>query len=202
MKFVPWQSVSGLESPATNLVCLFFLELCFLQCDFTATSSFFNPPFQKAPQRQSSTPGFFFDGGIYVPGLAPDGAVPVSRFFAPLKKTNKLSVPDGTPSVLPSKRRRDSPLSALSGDWDKDLAKRAKTILEHLYEVYKEEFEEDHPEASSSAAPKVHTTSPSKGIFRRAVARAASGSSTVQNELEVYFSGIYPMADDDDDIYG
>ncbi|KAJ6567513.1 hypothetical protein B0H10DRAFT_1965345 [Mycena sp. CBHHK59/15] len=89
-----------------------------------------------------------------------------------------------------------------SGDWDKDLAKRAKTILEHLYEVYKEEFEEDHPEASSSAAPKVHTTSPSKGIFRRAVARAASGGSTVQNELEVYFSGIYPMADDDDDIYG
>lgn len=70
MKFVPWQTLSGLESPATNLVCLFFLQLCFLQRDFTAASSFFvsfivpiESTFPESPPA-SSTPGFFFDGGI------------------------------------------------------------------------------------------------------------------------------------------
>ncbi|KAJ7166159.1 hypothetical protein C8R46DRAFT_997261 [Mycena filopes] len=89
-----------------------------------------------------------------------------------------------------------------SGQWDSGLAIRAKIILEHLYNVYKEEWEEANPSASTSKH-KSSTTSPSKGIFRRALASGVASGSTLrklQNELEVFFSGIYPMADDDDDV--
>ncbi|KAJ7161622.1 hypothetical protein C8R46DRAFT_904718, partial [Mycena filopes] len=89
-----------------------------------------------------------------------------------------------------------------SGQWDAGLATRAKIILEHLYDVYKEEWEEANLPASSSRH-KSSTTSPSKGIFRRALASGIAPGSTlrkIQNELEVFFSGIYPMADDDDDV--
>ncbi|KAJ7741872.1 hypothetical protein B0H16DRAFT_1861665 [Mycena metata] len=88
-----------------------------------------------------------------------------------------------------------------SGQWDDGLADRAKIILEHLYEVYKEDTEDKDPSASNKTA-KPAPKSPSKGIFRRAVAGGISGSTLrkIQNELEVYFSGIHPMADDDDDV--
>ncbi|KAJ6482352.1 hypothetical protein DFH09DRAFT_950161 [Mycena vulgaris] len=88
--------------------------------------------------------------------------------------------------------------------WDLSLAYRAETILEHLYDIYKEGWAENEP-STSTTAPKPPTASPSKGIFRRAVAGGGSASSMrekAQTELQVYFSGIYPMADDDDDILG
>ncbi|KAJ6504065.1 hypothetical protein C8R47DRAFT_1247754, partial [Mycena vitilis] len=88
-----------------------------------------------------------------------------------------------------------------SESWDDKLAHRAKTVLEHLYDVYKEELEEDDAPSPSKPAPAT-STSPSKGIWRRALAGSV-GSSTakrIQTELEVYFSGIYPMADDDDNV--
>ncbi|KAJ7183337.1 hypothetical protein C8R46DRAFT_884226 [Mycena filopes] len=90
-----------------------------------------------------------------------------------------------------------------SGQWDSGLASRARIILEHLYDVYKEEWEESNPPASTSKHKSSTTTSPSKGIFRRALASGVASGSTLrklQNELEVFFSGIYPMADDDDDV--
>jgi hypothetical protein len=81
---------------------------------------------------------------------------------------------------------------------------RAKIVLEYLYEVYKEELDENQPVARKKTASTAQTTSPSKGIWRRALT-GVSGSSMakkIQTELEVYFSGIYPMAEDDDDILG
>ncbi|KAF8172399.1 hypothetical protein K438DRAFT_1611914 [Mycena galopus ATCC 62051] len=90
-----------------------------------------------------------------------------------------------------------------SGEWDIGLAHRAKIVLEHLYNVYKEEVEEEQP-TTSNKTKSAATTSPSKGIWRRALAGASAGSTAkkIQTELEVYFSGIYPMAEDDDDVLG
>jgi hypothetical protein len=87
--------------------------------------------------------------------------------------------------------------------WDEEISDRARIILEHLCEVYKEELDEAQP-APTKIASTAQTTSPSKGIWRPALA-GASGSSTIkkiQTELEVYFSGIYAMAEDDDDVLG
>ncbi|KAJ6595234.1 hypothetical protein DFH09DRAFT_1073050 [Mycena vulgaris] len=66
---------------------------------------------------------------------------------------------------------------------------------EHAFQVSEEEQRKRKPPMAS----------PSKGIFRCAVAGGGSASSmreTAQTELQVYFSGIYPMADDDDGILG
>ncbi|KAJ6528845.1 hypothetical protein B0H19DRAFT_885820, partial [Mycena capillaripes] len=86
--------------------------------------------------------------------------------------------------------------------WDAGLARRAKTILEHLYDVYKEESGDPAPDSSTTTSRTASKASPSKGIFRRAVASTSSRAQSVrtQTELEVFFSGIYPMAEDDDDI--
>ncbi|KAK7014646.1 hypothetical protein R3P38DRAFT_2638211 [Favolaschia claudopus] len=87
-----------------------------------------------------------------------------------------------------------------NSEWSPDIPARAKIVLEHLYEVYKEEFDETPaPKKSASSA---RTASPSKGIWRRAL----GGSTTTQKsqtELEIYFSGIYPMdRDGEDDVLG
>ncbi|KAJ7192115.1 hypothetical protein GGX14DRAFT_380455 [Mycena pura] len=85
---------------------------------------------------------------------------------------------------------------------DEDLASRAETLLEHLYDVYKEELTDSTP-ATPSTKPMASTMSPSKGIFRRAVAGTGLGKllpAKTQTELQVYFSGIFPMAEGDDDI--
>ncbi|KAF7358398.1 hypothetical protein MVEN_00889900 [Mycena venus] len=89
-----------------------------------------------------------------------------------------------------------------SSRWDPDLASRAKTILEHLYEVYKEESADPAPKSSTTALPGAPKASPSKGIFRRAVTSTSSRAQRerTQTELEIFFSGIYPMAEDNDDI--
>ncbi|KAJ6468730.1 hypothetical protein C8R45DRAFT_837649 [Mycena sanguinolenta] len=85
-------------------------------------------------------------------------------------------------------------------NWSKELADCAKIVLEHLYEVYKEELDEETP-----AAPKITTsskpTSPSKGIWCRAIATASiSTVKKSQTELEVYFSGIYPITTEYDEV--
>ncbi|KAJ7916606.1 hypothetical protein B0H13DRAFT_2323213 [Mycena leptocephala] len=89
-----------------------------------------------------------------------------------------------------------------SSRWDPDLASRAKTILEHLYEVYKEESADPAPKSSTTASSGAPKASPSKGIFRRAVTSTSSRAQRerMQTELEIFFSGIYPMAEDNDDI--
>ncbi|KAJ7921045.1 hypothetical protein B0H13DRAFT_1604900, partial [Mycena leptocephala] len=89
-----------------------------------------------------------------------------------------------------------------SDSWDDAIPLRAKIVLEHLYDVYKEELDDKTPTAPQKIATTAKTTLPSKGIWRCAFA-GTSGSSTVkkiQSELEVYFNGIYLMADDDNDI--
>ncbi|KAJ7930296.1 hypothetical protein B0H13DRAFT_1858925 [Mycena leptocephala] len=89
-----------------------------------------------------------------------------------------------------------------SDDWEEEgLASRAKIVLEHLYDVYKEVLDEKEPTAATKTVSTAKTTSPSKGIWRRALATASSSTAKkTQTELEVYFSGIYPMADDEDDV--
>ncbi|KAF7371504.1 HAT family dimerization protein [Mycena venus] len=89
-----------------------------------------------------------------------------------------------------------------SSRWDPDLASRAKTILEHLYEVYKEESADPGPKSSTTPSHSAPKASSSKGIFRRALTSTSSRTQRgrTQTELEVFFSGIYPMAEDDDNI--
>ncbi|KAJ7900808.1 hypothetical protein B0H13DRAFT_2336411 [Mycena leptocephala] len=64
-----------------------------------------------------------------------------------------------------------------SGDWEEEgLASRAKIVLEHLYDVYKEEPDEKEPTAATKTVSTAKTTSPSKGIWRRALATASSST--------------------------
>ncbi|KAJ6466771.1 hypothetical protein C8R45DRAFT_838934, partial [Mycena sanguinolenta] len=91
-------------------------------------------------------------------------------------------------------------LSYFQSNWSEELADRAKIVLEHLYEVYKEELDEETPAAPKIAASS-KPTSPSKGIWRRAIATASTSTvKKTQTELEVYFSGIYPMTTEYDEV--
>ena len=88
----------------------------------------------------------------------------------------------------------------IESGWDSDVASRAEIILEHLYNVYREDTAEPEP-TPSPTAPNPVKVSPSKGIFRRAVApKRSSLREKTQTELQVYFSGIYPMGETDDDV--
>ena len=72
--------------------------------------------------------------------------------------------------------------------WDPSIAIRARVLLEHLYEIYKE----DGP-VSDTAAP--HAQNPAPSVFMDAIKIVAPSLSRAVTEIEAFFSGTYPCTD-------
>jgi hypothetical protein len=74
--------------------------------------------------------------------------------------------------------------------WDEEVAKRARVLLEHLYDVYKE----DTP-ASESSRPKPPAAA---SIFLDAIHNLSPAQQKAAiSELEAYFNGTNPCLDGD-----
>jgi hypothetical protein len=74
--------------------------------------------------------------------------------------------------------------------WDESVANRARVLLEHLYDVYKE----DAPE-SERAVPK---TPAAASVFLNAIRNlSAAQLKAAISELEAYFNGTNPCLDGD-----
>ena len=72
--------------------------------------------------------------------------------------------------------------------WDPSIAIRARVLLEHLYEIYKE----DGP-VSDTAAP--HAQNPAPSVFMDAIKIVAPSLSRAVTEIEAFFSGTYLCTD-------
>ena len=72
--------------------------------------------------------------------------------------------------------------------WDQSIAIRACVLLEHLYEIYKE----DGP-VSDTAAP--HAQNPAPSVFMDAIKIVAPSLSRAVTEIEAFFSGNYLCTD-------
>jgi hypothetical protein len=74
--------------------------------------------------------------------------------------------------------------------WDESIAARARVLLEHLYDVYKEETA-----SPESSLPKL---TPTASVFLDAIRNLPpSQLKAAIMELEAYFNGTYPCLDGD-----